>query len=52
MYAQDDWRVSPRLTLNLGLRYEVSPPMYDANGMLSNIDYSSVPTPAEIFAEG
>jgi hypothetical protein len=23
VYAQDDWRVSPRLTLNLGLRYEI-----------------------------
>ncbi|HEX8422237.1 MAG TPA: TonB-dependent receptor, partial [Pyrinomonadaceae bacterium] len=22
-YAQDDWRISPRLTLNLGLRYEI-----------------------------
>jgi outer membrane receptor protein involved in Fe transport len=23
MYAQDDWRISPRLTLNLGVRYEL-----------------------------
>ncbi len=26
VYAQDDWRVSQRLTLNLGLRYEVQVP--------------------------
>ncbi|HEY2931868.1 MAG TPA: TonB-dependent receptor [Acidobacteriota bacterium] len=25
-YIQDDWRMHPRLTLNLGLRYELSPP--------------------------
>jgi hypothetical protein len=24
MYFQDDWRVSPKLTLNLGLRYEIN----------------------------
>ncbi|WP_263383988.1 TonB-dependent receptor [Granulicella arctica] len=25
-YAQDDWRVSPKLTLNLGLRYDIDTP--------------------------
>jgi len=24
VYAQDDWRITPRLTLNLGLRYEIN----------------------------
>lgn len=51
-YVQDDWRVSSRVTLNLGLRYELAPPMYDANGLMASIDYRQVPTPQEIFAEG
>ncbi len=51
-YAQDDWRVSDRLTFNLGVRYELSPPMSDANGGMASIDYRNVPTPEAIFAEG
>jgi hypothetical protein len=36
-FFQDDWRVTDRLTLNLGLRYEFGNRPYDANDALGNL---------------
>jgi hypothetical protein len=35
-YAQDDWRITPRITLNLGLRYEYQAVPTEANNLLGN----------------
>lgn len=38
-YLQDNWKVTPRLTLNLGLRYEFRTPVYDRNNSLISFDF-------------
>jgi len=37
-YIQDDFKVTPRLTLNLGLRYDLFPGAYEDYNRLSNLD--------------
>src|SRR6202521_1946185 len=37
-YIQDDWRISPKVMINMGLRYNYATPMKDSNGNLGNFD--------------
>jgi hypothetical protein len=37
-YFQDNWRATPRLTLNMGLRYDLFPPYYEKYNAISGFD--------------
>ena len=38
LYAQDDWHVTPKLTLNLGLRWEFATPIWERDNQWSNFN--------------
>jgi len=40
LFVQDDWRISRRLTVNLGLRYELNTVPADTQNLLGNFDPS------------
>ena len=44
-FVEDDWRLSPRLTLNLGLRYEYVTPYTETRDNLLNLVYAAGPNP-------
>ena len=47
-YAQDDWRIAPRFTLNLGVRYEYAAPYTNNGSPLLNLDYSNLPNAPQL----
>ena len=40
-YFQDNWRATPNLTLNLGVRYDVFTPYTEKHNRLSNVDLAT-----------
>jgi len=43
VYAQDDWRVLPNLSLNLGVRYEYNGPYVETQNQIANLDVNFNP---------
>jgi outer membrane receptor protein involved in Fe transport len=41
VFLQDDWRATPSLTINAGVRYELQTPLHDISKILTNLDFSS-----------
>ncbi len=40
-YALDDWKLTPRLTLNIGIRYELNSPWYEKHDNMNQIDIAA-----------
>jgi hypothetical protein len=51
-YAQDDWRIRPTLSINIGLRYEYFAPYTELFGRIANLDLNSTITAASIVTPG
>lgn len=53
-FLQNDWRISPSLTLNLGVRYELDLPPFDTRGRIATFDPSlyAAPIPPRVLVAG
>ena len=44
-FAQDDWSVTPSLTLNIGMRFETDTPIVDARDRMATREHAAAATP-------
>jgi len=49
-FVQDDFKLTPRLTLNLGLRYELFPPLTEAGDRIVNFNFDRSAPALNLFA--
>ena len=40
-FVQDDWKLTPTLTINLGVRYELDQPIYEVNNKEANVNFAT-----------
>lgn len=56
-YFQDDWKVTPKLTLNLGVRWEMHPSLHEAQNLFGGYDFANSaivtgPSLSTLYAQG
>ena len=51
-FAEDEWRLSPRLTISYGVRYELHPGYFDRYGDIGNFDPSVALAGRVIYPQG